>query len=256
VAISESFAKAHGFQIGSRLDAILNGAKRRLTITATVLSAEFIYALGPGDMMPDDRRFGIVWMQEPALAGAFNLEGAFNSVTLRLLKNAVAEDVLQSLDGILERYGGEGSYGREDQLSHAFLDAELQQLSVMSRILPPVFLVVTAFLINMVLSRLISLEREQIGLLKAMVTGQGNGNHYAKLVLLIPMGVAIGFWGHMAQPWTDRALHKVLPFLSDICSLPGFYGGGSFPLLRLAPCGRCRCCRTTAAHATTGTTQL
>ncbi len=205
VAVSESFAKAHGFQIGSRLDAILNGAKRHLTITATVLSAEFIYALGPGDMMPDDRRFGIVWMREPALAGAFNLEGAFNSVTLRLLKGAAVEDVLQSLDRVLERYGGEGSYGREDQLSHAFLDAELQQLSVMSRILPPVFLVVTAFLINMVLSRLISLEREQIGLLKAIGYRPSEiAIHYAKLVLLISgMGVAIGF---AAGTWLSHGL--------------------------------------------------
>lgn len=205
VAVSESFAKAHGFQVGSRLDAILNGAKRRLTITATVLSAEFIYALGPGDMMPDDRRFGILWMREPALAGAFNLEGAFNSVTLRLLKSAVVADVQQSLDGILERYGGEGSYGREDQLSHAFLDAELQQLNAMSRILPPVFLVVTAFLINMVLSRLISLEREQIGLLKAIGYRPTEiAIHYAKLVLLIcGMGVAIGF---AAGTWLSHGL--------------------------------------------------
>ena len=205
VAISESFAQAHGFQIGSKFDAVLNGAKRRLTITAVVLSAEFIYALGPGDMMPDDRRFGIMWMREPALAGAFDLEGAFNSVTLRLLKNAVAADVVQSLDDILERYGGEGAYGREDQLSHAFLDAELQQLSAMSRILPPVFLIVTAFLINMVLARLISLEREQVGLLKAIGYRPTEiAIHYAKLVLLIScMGVGIGF---AAGTWLSHGL--------------------------------------------------
>jgi putative ABC transport system permease protein len=205
VAVSESFAKAHGLQIGSTLDAVLNGAKRRLTITAVVLSAEFIYALGPGDMMPDDRRFGIVWMREPALAGAFDLDGAFNSVTLRLLKSAVIEDVFQSLDNILERYGGEGAYGREDQLSHAFLDAELQQLSAMSRILPPVFLIVTAFLINMVLARLISLEREQVGLLKAIGYRPTEiAVHYAKLVLLIScMGIGIGF---AAGTWLSHGL--------------------------------------------------
>ncbi len=205
VAINESFAKAHGFKIGSRFEANLNGIKRRLTVTAIVLSAEFIYALGPGDMMPDDRRFGIVWMREPALAGPYKLEGAFNNVTLRLLKNAVAGDILQSLDRILKNYGGEGAYGREDQLSHAFLDAELQQLSTMSRILPPVFLVVTAFLINMVLSRLISLEREQVGLLKAIGYWPYEiAVHYAKLVLLISaMGIAIGF---AAGTWLSHGL--------------------------------------------------
>ena len=204
-AVNESFAKAHGFEIGSQFDANLNGAKRRLTITAIVLSAEFIYALGPGDMMPDDRRFGIIWMREPALAAAFNLEGAFNNVSLRLLKGAVPEDVMQSLDHILKRYGGEGAYGREDQLSHAFLDAELRQLSAMSRIMPPVFLVVTAFLINMVLSRLISLEREQIGLFKAIGYRPIDiAIHYAKLVLLIAgMGIAIGF---ASGTWLSRGL--------------------------------------------------
>ncbi len=205
VAVSESFANAHKFRIGSRFDAILNGAKRRLTITAIVLSAEYIYALGPGDMMPDDRRFGIVWMREPALAAAFNLEGAFNNVSLRLLKGASIADVLQSLDRILKRYGGEGAYGREDQLSHAFLDAELQQLSAMSRIMPPVFLVVSAFLINMVLSRLISLEREQIGLFKAIGYSPASiAFHYAKLVILISaLGVAIGF---AAGTWLSYGL--------------------------------------------------
>lgn len=204
-AISESFAKAHGFEIGSRFEANLNGIKRRLTVTAVVLSAEFIYALGPGDMMPDDSRFGIIWMREPALAGPYRLEGAFNNVTLRLLKNAVVEDVMQTLDRLLRDYGGEGAYGREDQLSHAFLDAELLQLSAMSRILPPVFLVVTAFLINMVLSRLISLEREQVGLLKAIGYWPYDiAIHYAKLVLLISaMGVAIGF---AAGTWLSHGL--------------------------------------------------
>jgi putative ABC transport system permease protein len=155
VAVNESFAKAHNFEIGSKFDIVLNGKKRQLTITATVLSAEFIYAIGPGDMMPDDRRFGILWMREPTLTAAYNMEGAFNNLTLRLLRNANSKDVLQQLDIILERYGGEGAYTRDDQISHAFLNAELKQLSAISRILPPIFLVVTAFLINMVLSRLI-----------------------------------------------------------------------------------------------------
>ena len=170
--------------------------------------------------MPDDRRFGILWMREQALAGAFDLEGAFNSVTLRLLKSAVIEDVFQSLDNTLERYGGEGAYGREDQLSHAFLDAELQQLSAMSRILPPVFLVVTAFLINMVLARLISLEREQVGLLKAIGYRPTEiAFHYAKLVLLIScMGIGIGF---LAAPGSAMALRcsTLTSFIFPIKSL-------------------------------------
>src|SRR4030095_10783933 len=85
VVVNDSFAEAHGFTPGARFSAILNGRKRELMVVGTALSPEFIYARRPGDIMPDDRRFGIVWMPEKALASAYDLDGAFSSVTLKLL---------------------------------------------------------------------------------------------------------------------------------------------------------------------------
>ncbi|WP_445504391.1 ABC transporter permease [Microvirga sp. G4-2] len=194
VAISESFANAHGFVPGARFSAILNGRKRELTVVGIALSPEFIYAIGPGDIMPDDRRFGIVWMPEKALAGAFDLDGAFSSVAAKLLRNASEREVLLRLDALLDRYGGQAAYGRNDQTSHAFLDHELDMLNNMSRTLPPIFLLVAAFLVNLTLDRLVALEREQVGLFKAL--GYGNlaiASHYLKFVLaLVLIGIVIG----------------------------------------------------------------
>ena len=194
VVVSESFAKANRFDIGSTFDAILNGRKRTLRIVGTALSPEFIYSLGPYGLIPDDRRYGIVWMREKALAAAYDLTGAFSSVHLKLTSAASEPEAIQQLDGILARYGGLGAHGRRDQTSHAFLDAELQQLKAMSRILPPVFLLVAAFLVNMTLSRLILLEREQIGLLKALgYGGVAVGWHYLQFALAIAVvGIVIG----------------------------------------------------------------
>src|SRR6185312_7935811 len=84
VAVNEAFATAHGFGIGSRFHAILNGKKYQLVIVGIALSPEFIYAIGPGDLMPDDRRFAVLWMSEKALAALFDLDGAFNNLTLKL----------------------------------------------------------------------------------------------------------------------------------------------------------------------------
>jgi putative ABC transport system permease protein len=194
VAVSESFAKAHGFAPGARFAAILNGRKRVLTIVGIVLSPEFIYAIGPGDIMPDDRRFGVIWMAERALASAYNLEGAFSSINVKLLRNGSDREVTRQLDALLDRYGGHASYGRRDQTSHAFLDHELDMLSNMSRTLPPIFMLVAAFLVNLTLSRLVALEREQVGLLKAL--GYANASivaHYLKFVIvLVAIGVVIG----------------------------------------------------------------
>ncbi len=192
--VNEPFAQAHGLTIGSTFGAILNGKKRRLTIVGLALSPEFIYAIGPGDLVPDDRRFAVIWMSQNALEEIFDLDGAFNSVILKLSRGASERATIDQLDKLLERYGGVGAAGRNDQMSHAFLDAELKQLRALARVIPPIFLFVSAFLINMMLTRLITLEREQIGLMKALGYKKLRiAAHYLKLVLVVAaVGIAIG----------------------------------------------------------------
>ena len=197
VAIDESFANAHGMDIGATFSAILNGRKRALRVVGIALSPEFIYALGPGDVIPDPKRFGVLWMSQKTLEAIFDLDGAFNSVSVKLLRNTDEAETIKRLDDVLERYGGSGAYGRKDQQSHAFIDAELKQLQGMARVIPPIFLAVSAFLINMTLMRLIALEREQIGLLKALGYWRRTiAAHYLKLVVVIAGGgILIGFAG-------------------------------------------------------------
>jgi putative ABC transport system permease protein len=194
VVVNETFARAHGYAPGARFKAILNGKKRELVIVGTALSPEFIYTVGPGDLMPDDRRFGIVWMSEKALASVYNLDGAFSYVSVKLQRDASEREIITRLDALLDPYGGQAAHGRKDQTSHAWLDHELDMLNNMSRTLPPIFLLVSAFLVNLTLSRLVALEREQIGLLKAL--GYRDGSillHYAKFVaLLVLIGIALG----------------------------------------------------------------
>jgi len=128
------------------------------------------------------------------LAGIFDMDGAFNDVAIRAQRSADVQAIEDAVDRILKPFGGTGAHGRADQISHAFLDNELIQLRAMATVIPPVFLFVSAFLVNMILSRLIVLEREQIGLMKAVGYGAGAiGWHYAKLTLVIALiGIAIG----------------------------------------------------------------
>lgn len=218
VVVIETFADAHGFRPGDSFEAILNGRKRTMHIVGIVLSPEFIFSIGPGDMVPDPRRYGIFFMSLKGLSGLFDLEGAFNDVTLTTLRNADTRQIIDELDDILKPYGGSGAYDRDDQISHAFIDAELDQLQAMSSVVPPIFLLVAAFLVNMILSRLIALEREQVGLLKAIGYGNGAiGGHYAKLVVAIALvGLVIG---SVTGFWLGRGLTRLYA---------GFY---SFPFL-------------------------
>lgn len=151
--INESFATAHGLVPGAEFYAILNGRRQRLSVVGIALSPEFIYAIGPGDIMPDNSRFGIVWMAEATLAGLFDLKNAFSSVAVKLLPEASEREVIMRLDALLAPYGGTAAFGRKDQVSHAFIDHELDMLNNMSRTLAPIFLIVSAFLVNLTLSR-------------------------------------------------------------------------------------------------------
>lgn len=205
VLLGEAFAEAHGLRPGDHLFANLEGTRRRLEVVGTALSPEFVYAIAPGALMPDDRRFALVWMPRPALAGAFDLDGAFNDVSLTLLRGVQPEAVIDPLDRILAPYGGLGAYPRADQLSHFFLDQEIAQLRVMASSLPVIFLAVAAFLLNTVTARLVALEREAIGVLKAFgYADRAVAWHYVKLVLLMALpGIVLGLLGGV---WLAQAL--------------------------------------------------
>jgi putative ABC transport system permease protein len=200
VMIDESFAGAHGLQPGDRLIATINGRRKTLTITGIALSPEYIYAIAPGAVFPDFERYGVLWMGRKPLATAYDMDGAFNDIALSLEHGVAAAPVIDALDRLLARYGGRGAYARADQLSHRFLTEELHGLKTMATVFPVIFLGVAAFLLNVVISRLVATQREQIAILKAF--GYGNlevGRHYATLVLLILClglagGVAAGIW--------------------------------------------------------------
>jgi putative ABC transport system permease protein len=193
VVVSEAFAQAHRFAIGSTFGAVINGRWKTLAVTGIALSPEFVLQVRPGAISPDFKRYGILWMGRKALGTAYDMEGAFNELALTLAPGVRAENVIPELDAVLDRYGGLGAYGRKDQLSHRFLSEEFRQLQNSARLYPAIFIGVAAFLLNVVITRTVSTQREQIAALKAFgYTTADVAIHFIKLVLLI---VAIGTLG-------------------------------------------------------------
>ncbi len=200
VVVSDTFADAHHLQPGDTLAAIIHGKRKTLTVVGVAVSPEYVYQIAPGAMFPDFKRYGVLWMARNALGIAYDMKGAFNQVSLTLARDANEQDVIDRVDAILADYGGTGAYGRKDQFSNRFLSEELKQLRTMATIFPAIFLGVAAFLLNVVLSRLIALQREQIAILKAFgYSYAAIGTHYVKMVLLMALlgvaaGVALGTW--------------------------------------------------------------
>jgi putative ABC transport system permease protein len=201
--VSDTFADAHKLVPGDRIGAIINGKLKQLTLVGVALSPEYVYQIAPGAMFPDFQRYGVLWMGRHALAAAYGMDGAFNRVSLTLSHGASPEAVIERIDQLLAPYGGIGAYGRKDQFSNRFLAEELKQLKTTATVFPSIFLGVAAFLLNVVVSRLIATQRDQIAILKAFgYPDSAIGAHFIKLVLAIVLvgvagGIALGAWfGH------------------------------------------------------------
>lgn len=207
VLVSEAFAEAHGFEPGAEIAAIINGRRQELTIVGVALSPEHIYMIAPGGVFPDFFRYGVLWMNREPLANAYDMDRAFNDVTLTLSAGASQEAVIELLDEIIRSYGGHGAIGREDQVSYRFLSEEFRQLRLMATVFPVIFLGVASFLLNVVISRVVRAQREQVATLKAF--GYSNFSvmwHFTKLITLIVLlgvivGVGVGVW--LTQTMTE-----------------------------------------------------
>ena len=240
VVINEAFAEAHHLQPGTRLAATINGRWKQLTVTGVVLSPEFVYLIRPGDFFPDYKRYGVLWMNRRPLAAAYGMDGAFNNVALTLAPGASLPVVISRLDTLLARWGGVGAIGRTDQTSHHYLSEEIKQLQSQATIVPIIFMGVAAFLLNVVLSRLIRQQRIPMAILKAF--GYSNTAimlHYMKLVTAIVLigsviGIGAGSWlAHglsniYGEFFRYPYMHYVLrPGVAFIAASPGGHVGRS-----------------------------
>ncbi len=191
--VNQRFLEARHLKLGTRTRVLMNGKLERLTIVGTALSPEYIYATRGGGM-PDDEWFGVFWVDAKTLASAFNMDGAFNSVLLRLAHGASAPATVEALDRMLEPYGGFGAVGREDQVSHKIVSQEINQQRVFGLVLPSIFLFVAAFILNVVLHRQVNAQRGEIAALKALgYEDRAIAWHYLKFTsVIVVLGAAIG----------------------------------------------------------------
>lgn len=194
VLVGEAFAEAHGLNPGDRITAILYGRKQTFRIAGIVLSPEFVFEAPPGAALPDHRTYGVFWLPYKELATASNLYDAFNHLVLSLAPGATEDAVIAAVDRVLQPYGGRGAFGRNAHPSHTRLRDEVRVLQGLSIGFPLVFLSVAAFMTNAVMGRQITLQREQIAMLKACgFSNRDVGGHYLKFAVAIVLaGTLIG----------------------------------------------------------------
>ena len=251
----ESFSERWEIGLGDTIRVVMEGNLRSVRVVGVGASPEFVFPVSPAaELIPDDDRFAVLWMDREAIAPAFQMENSFNGVVFRLDRNASLREVQDRVDALLEPYGGLGLVGRDLQPSNYILNGELQQLGQFAMVLPMIFLGVAAFLLNLVLSRTLKLQRTQIATLKAVgYRDLEIGVHYLQMASGIvltgaALGLALGWWmgsgmtnlygnyfGFPALEFRVRVMDMAIS--AGIAIGAGFLGAGLslWQVLRLAP---------------------
>lgn len=229
VVVSQRFAEANGFEPGDQLECILGGRKETLHIVGIGSSPEHVYVVQPGLIATDDRRFGVLWMPRTQMEAAYNMEGAFNDLAVQLRPRTHSQDVIDEVDRLLSRYGGTGAYDREEQASHQRVSDEMTQMKTMAFVTPSIFLAVSGFLFNIVFTRLIRQQTEQIASLRAFGYRPSEvAWHYIKLVMVWVVIAAVMGWmiGYRMSWWMTAQYGRFFHFpntLHEFAFAHGFF---------------------------------
>lgn len=192
--VSEAFAQAHRLALGAPWRVVLGGAARTVRVVGAATSPEYLV---PGSLdvsAMGNERYAALWMRRSALAPLVRMEGAFNDLALRLQPGADVDGVVDDVDALLRPYGGTGARPAARHPSRRALAQELAQLQQSGSALPMIFLGVAGFLVNVVLGRLVRMQRGQVATLKALgYSDRRIGLHYVEMaVVVVGLGVLVG----------------------------------------------------------------
>ena len=196
VIVNDAFAREHKLYPGEIINLILNNQRQELFIVGTAISPEFVYLVGPGSLTPDPHHFGVFYLKQSFAEEVFDMEGAANQV-LGMVSPELRENpepILQQAERILSSYGVFNTLARKDQPSSRYLSDEIRGLGVFASIMPTIFLVVAALVLNILMSRLVDQQQTIIGTLKGL--GYADSQifmHYVKFAGTIGiLGAAVG----------------------------------------------------------------
>lgn len=166
--VEEEFFKSNQLKIGDFLSPIINGSEVKLQVVGTVKSPEFVYPIkDASELVPDNKRFGIVYVKKSFGQAIFGFNGAINNVSLILKEGTDIDKAKDDVEKLLKAYGASEIIKGEDQISNRMLTEEMKGLKSMGGAFPVVFFIVAAVIIYITMGRMVENQRTQIGVLKA-----------------------------------------------------------------------------------------
>ncbi len=227
--LDSQFFEANSLEISDSLQVIAGGRAWEFNIAGAGISPEFVYPLRTQhEIYNDPELFGIAFVSQEIIWQLFpDQDNSVNSIVFTLSPGSDFDGVKERLESRLEQYGVLEIYPRADQRSHFILQEEIEIINNFATFFPVLILLVAAFIIYIVLKRLVEQQRGQIGILKAF--GYRRREilfHYFSYPLIL--AVAGGVIGSLCGMWLANPLTELL---YQFFYLPEVYLGFSWHYL-------------------------
>ncbi len=194
VVLIEDFAKARRLRPGDRFELITESTTRQVEVSGIAMAPEFVYVIPEdGGFIPDNRNYAVLWVRRSLAEDLYSLHGAFDDLVGRVGRDTPVSAVLGAVDRLLGRFGVQTTDDRPEMPPFALLDNEIRLTLIRATTVPTIFLLASALVLNLVVSRLIATQQAQIGTLKALgVSTLSILGHYVGFAMAISTTGALG----------------------------------------------------------------
>ena len=206
VLLEGNFARFHDYQPGDTIYVTIRDRRIAFRVAGIVASPEYLYPIASKEYLyPTPDTFGVVFLPTTQAERLLDMAGMISEVCV-LTEPGQRERVMAVVQSMLARYGSQEPVPREEQPSNKLLMLDKEGMRGMGVLFPIFFLTAAALSVYSVLSRLVRLQRAQIGFLRASgLSRAAVVTHYCLYALTLGVlggliGTALGQWG--SRPFT------------------------------------------------------
>ncbi|MDP4109554.1 MAG: FtsX-like permease family protein, partial [Bacillota bacterium] len=192
--VEEGFYRAHGLKPGDFIYPVADGREIKLRVAGSSKSPEYVYPIREGEIVPDNKKFGVVYIKQSFGQATLGYSGSANSLSITVKDGTDMNEAKEDVKKFLKEYGVREVIDRDGQVSAKMLSEEMKGLKSSGGTFPVVFFIMAAVIIYITMGRIVENQRTQIGVLKAFgFTNMQVLAHYLSYSVFIAVtGSAVG----------------------------------------------------------------
>jgi len=206
---------------GAKMGVVTPEGKQEMDVVGTAASAEFFIVSTERTMIASPRNYGVIFVPQDWLQQSFGWEGSSNQFAFLVEEGYDASEVMSRAEQVLAPYGVLSASLGDETETRQLLDLDVEGFREMSLFFPVLFLLVAALSLYMILTRMVHMQRPQVGTMMSLGVGRGRiTRHYLSYAMLVGLvGGTVGIVvGYFISEWLTNTYAETLgiPLVSTV----------------------------------------